>query len=91
MQGEVHVDLLRLWAHIHKVTRKQTMIIDMVEDMPRGVYNGWGLLESGRGLNTWLKDPHNELPVLHAGDNVCIIHSLTPLTSEPANKRARAS
>ena len=77
-------------AHIHKVTRRQTMIIDLVEDMPRGVYSEYGLLAGGRGLNTWLKDPNQELPVLHSGDNLCIVHSLTPLTPVPAKKRARA-
>lgn len=74
-------------AEVHKMTRKQTMFIELVEKLPEHVYTDWQLLQSGRGLNRWLKA--SELPLLECGNSTCVIHSLTLMAPEPSKKRAR--
>lgn len=81
------VDDGRAHAEVHKITRKQTMFIEMLEERPEGVNSDWQMLRSGRGLNRWLTQPH--LPLLQEVDGICVIRSLTLLTPEPSKERSR--
>jgi len=84
-------------AHAKLQHQTQTLVAETVESWPAGVSkdNNMELLRSSRIMAGWLKN--RSTPIVLGGHNnsesddesMCIVHSITPLTSTEPKKRAR--